>query len=470
MLLLLLCAGSLMIILDGSVVTVALPTIQRDLAFTPAGLAWVVNAYLIPFGGLLLLAGRLGDLLGRRRVLLAGLALFTLASLLCGLATRPDALIAARFAQGAGGALATAVSLGMIAVRYPEPADRARAMGIFAFTGAAGASLGTLLGGVLTQAANWHWIFFVNVPIGAAIVLLATRWVPADARTTPAAGDADVLGAALVTAGLTLTVYTLVTVESHGWLSGRTLGSGALSAALLGGFVARQATTHRPLLPLRIFRRRAVSAANAAMLLLVAGMFAFQFLGALYLQRVLGLDAARTGLAFLPVPLTIAYVSLRVAPRLVTRFGARTTLIGGLAVIAPGLALLARVPATGSYPVDFLPAVLLMALGFGAAMPAVTMLAMTGVPAGDTGVASGLVNTAQQVGGTLGLAVLATLAAARTNHLHQAGAPPTEALTGGYRLAFTIGVGFVLAAIAAATAAPATARRRERQLSPTRSS
>ncbi|MCO6008882.1 DHA2 family efflux MFS transporter permease subunit [Actinoallomurus purpureus] len=439
-----LCAGTLMIILDGSIVTVALPAIQRDLRFSPANLTWTVNAYMIAFGGLLLLAGRLGDLVGRKRVFVAGLALFTVASLLCGVATGQEMLIAARFIQGVGGALTSAVSLGMIVTLFPEPRERGTAIGAFSFVGAAGASLGQVLGGVLTEAINWHWIFFINAPIGLATILLAIRVLPADRGLGFGAG-ADGIGALLVTTGLMLTVYTIVQTNRHGWTSPYTLGLGGLSVALLAAFVLRQATATAPLLPLRMFRSRKVSGANLIQVLMVSALFGFQILIALYLQNVGGYGALGTGLALLPAAGTIAAVSLLLSARSIARFGERAVLLTGLALLTVGLALLTRLPVHAGYVVDLLPTMLL-AGGFGLAISAVTALGMSGARPDDAGVASGLFSTAQQVGGALGVAVLSTLATARTSGLAAHGHDRASALTGGFHLAFGIGAGLLAVA------------------------
>ncbi|WP_282793920.1 MFS transporter [Streptomyces sp. CC224B] len=437
-------AGMLMIILDGSIVTVAMPAMQRDLDFTPAGLSWVVNAYLIAFGSLLLLAGRLGDLLGRKRMFVAGIGVFTLASVLAGAATGPATLIAARFLQGVGGAMSSAVSLGILVTLFTEPRERARAIAVFSFTGAAGASLGQVLGGVLTDALNWHWIFFVNLPIGLAVLLLALSALPADRGLGLRAG-ADVAGAVLVTAGLMTGIYSVVKVERYGWTSVHTLGFGALAVALLGAFVARQATARTPLLPLRMFRSRAVTGANVVQLLMVAALFSFQVLVALYLQNVLGYGAAATGLAMLPAAAVIGAVSLGVSARLNARFGERAVLLAGLVLLLGVLGLLTRVPVRANYWVDLLP-VMLLAAGFGLALPALTSLAMSGAREDDAGLASGLFNTTQQIGMALGVAVLSTLAASRTESLTATGTPRPEALTSGYHLAFAVGTGLLAAA------------------------
>jgi EmrB/QacA subfamily drug resistance transporter len=457
MALVVLCAGMLMIILDQTIVNVALPTIQSDLGFSQSSLAWVVNAYLIALGGLLLLAGRMGDLIGRKRIFLAGLALFTLASLLCGAAQTEAMLIGARFVQGIGAALTSAVILGMIVTMFTEPREQAMAIGIYSFVASAGASIGLLAGGLITQAINWHWIFFVNAPIGVAAAVLALRLLEPDQGLGLRAG-ADVAGAALVTAALMLGVYAIVGTVDHGWGSAHTLGLGALAAALLAGFVARQATASRPLVPLRIFRSRNVSGANVVQALMVAGMFGMFFLATLYLQGVLHYDAVQTGAAFLPVSVGIGVLSLGFSARLITRLGARAVLLPGLVLLVGGLVLLTGAPVGGDYVTDLLPAMLLLGVGAGIAFPALVTLAMSGATAADSGLASGLVNTTQQVGGALGLAVLATLSTSRTKDLLADGESAASALTGGYHLAFAIAAGLVVAAIVVA----ATVLRSER--------
>ena len=444
--LIVLCAGMLMVILDGTIVNVALPAIQDDLGFSQSSLAWVVNAYLIPFGGLLLLAGRLGDLLGRRSVFLAGLGVFTGASLLCGLAQSQEVLIGARFLQGVGGALASAVILGMIVTMFTEPRERATAIGVYSFVAAAGASIGLLAGGVLTQAISWHWIFFVNLPIGVATALLALRLIAPD-RGIGLRQGADLLGAVLVTGGLMLGVYTIVGAADHGWASVRTLGLGAVAIALLAAFVLRQSRARTPLMPLRILRSRNVSGANLVQVLMVAGLFGMFFLGVLYMQRVLGYDAIETGLAFLPVAVLIGALSLAVTPRLTMRFGERPVLLVGLVLAVAGLALFSRVPEQASYAVDILPSMLLLGGGAGLAFPALMNLAMSGATPADAGLVSGLVNTSLQVGGALGLAVLATLSASRTEDLLADGESTASALTGGYALAFVVAASLVGAAL-----------------------
>jgi EmrB/QacA subfamily drug resistance transporter len=445
-----LCVGMLMIVLDATVVNVALPSIQDDLGFSQSSLAWVVNAYLITFGGLLLLAGRLGDLIGRRRIFLAGLAVFTGASLLCGVAQSQALLVGARFLQGAGGALTSAVILGMIVTMFPEPREQAKAIGVYSFVASAGGSVGLLAGGVLTEAINWHWIFFVNLPIGVATALLAARLVDRDQGIGLGRG-ADVAGAALITGALMLLVYTIVEpAADSGWGAPETVGLGAASLGLLGSFIVREATARTPLIPLRIFRARNVTGANVVQALFVAGMFAMFFLGSLYLERVLGYGALGIGLAFLPVTVAIGTLSLGYSERLIMRFGARTTLIPGLVLIAAGLGLFTQVPVDGQYITDVLPSMILLGVGAGLSFPALMTLAMSGATQTDAGLASGLVNTTLQVGGALGLAVLATLSTTRTENLLERGESTAAALTDGYQLAFLIGVGLVVAAIAVA--------------------
>lgn len=439
-----LCAGMLMIILDGSIVTVALPAIQHDLHFSASGLTWIVNAYLIAFGGLLLLAGRLGDLLGRKRIFTAGLALFTAASLVCGLSTSQDVLIAARFVQGIGGAATAAVSLGMIVTLFPEPYARGKAIAAYSFVGAAGASIGQVLGGALTQALSWHWIFSINLPIGIVAIALAVRVLQPD-RGPRLAGGADALGAVLVTAGLMLSVYTIVGTGHYYWSSARTVGLAVLAAALLAAFVLRQAKAASPLLPLRVFRSRNVAGANLIQILMISAMFGFQILIALYMQNVLGYGAASTGLAMLPAAVMIAAVSLGFSARLSARFGERKVLLTGLALLVAALALLTRLPAHAEYAVHLLPSMLLIG-GAGLALSANTTLGMSGASPSDAGVASGLFNTTQQIGGALGVAVLSTLTTTRTSALRASGHSAASALTGGFHLAFAIATGLLAAA------------------------
>jgi EmrB/QacA subfamily drug resistance transporter len=441
-----LCVGMLMIVLDATIVNVALPSIQDDLGFSQSNLAWVVNAYLIAFGGLLLLAGRLGDLIGQRRVFLIGLAIFTAASLLCAVAQSQGVLIGARFVQGVGGALTSAVILGMIVTMFPEPREQAKAIGVYTFVAVAGGSIGLIVGGVLTEAINWHWIFFVNLPIGVATGLFALRVV--DGRDGIGLREgADIPGAALLTAGLMLGVYTILEVEQQGWGSTQTLALGGIAIALLVAFVARQARIANPLMPLRLFRSRNVSGANLVQAFLVVGMFGMFFLGALYMQRILGYGALEVGLAYLPVTLVMGTMSFRFSARLNMRYGPKATLIPSMVAIGAGLLLFARTPVEASYVVDLLPPMVLFGLGAGLGFPSLMTLAMSGATPSDSGLASGLVNTSVQVGGAIGLAVLATFATERTDGLLADGESTASALNSGYHLAYLIGAALVAVAI-----------------------
>jgi EmrB/QacA subfamily drug resistance transporter len=427
-----LCAMSLMIVLDSTIVAVAVPDIQGDLGFSPAGVSWVVNAYLVAFAGLLLLAGRLGDLLGAWRVFLAGLSVFTAASMLCGLAPTSGWLIAGRFVQGAGGALAAAVVIGMIVRLFPEPAAQARAMGIYSFTQAGGAAVGFVAGGILTDAVGWPAIFLINVPIGAAVYLAGRRLLPRETGTGLTTG-LDIPGALLITGGLSAGVYAIIDSAAL---------PGALAVLLIAAFLLRQRYARRPLIALRVLSRPWLLIANAAVLLVFATGMGFQFLNALFVQRVMGYDALGTGLAFLPTPLVIGTVSLFLAPRLVGRFGPRPVLLAGLSLLLIGLLLLARMPVNVSYATDMLPPLIVMGLGVGVTVPAIIMLSMTGAAPADTGTVSGFTNTAQQAGGALGLSILAVVAANRT-----AGSPAVAALHDGYVRAFVVAAGFVVAAL-----------------------
>jgi EmrB/QacA subfamily drug resistance transporter len=443
-----LCIGMLMIILDSTVVNVALPSIQRDLGFSQANLAWVVNAYLITFGGLLLFAGRLGDLIGRKRVFMAGLALFTTASLLCGLSQDQGVLIVARFVQGIGGALTSAVILGMVVTMFPEPREQARAIGVYSFVASAGASLGLLLGGIVTQAINWHWIFFINLPIGIATALAAVRLVQGDGEVRGFHRGVDVAGAGLVTGAVMLAVYTIVNAGT--WSTEHTTGFGALALALLAAFVWRESTAAEPLIPLRMFRSRNVAGANAVQLLMVSSLFGMFFLGVLFMQHVLGYSAIGTGFAFLPVSLGIGVMSLGFSARLNTRFGPKATLLPGLVMLAAALAWLTRAPVAASYVTDLLPSMILLGVGAGLSFPSLMTLAMSGVEPQEAGLASGLVNTTVQVGGALGLAVLATLSSSRTSHLLATGVSHPAALTGGFHLAWAIAATIAVTSLAIA--------------------
>jgi EmrB/QacA subfamily drug resistance transporter len=466
--LLVLCLGVLMIVLDTTIVNVALPSIRTDLHFTETSLVWVVNAYMLTFGGFLLLGGRLGDLYGHRRLFLAGLTLFTAASLACGIANSQALLIVARAVQGLGGAVVSAISLSLIMNLFTEPAERAKAMGVYGFVCAGGGSIGVLLGGVLTDSLSWHWIFLVNLPIGAAVFALCLLLLPGGKGQATGA-KLDVGGAVTVTASLMLAVYGIVNGNEAGWLSGRTLGLLGAAAVLMAVFLAIEAKVKTPLVPLGLFRLRNVAIANVVGVLWAAAMFAWFFISALYMQLVLGYSAMQVGLGFLPANLIMAAFSLGLSAKIVMRFGIRGPLAAGLLLAALGLALFARAPVAGSFAADVLPGMLLLGLGAGMAFNPVLLAAMSDVDPGESGIASGVVNTAFMMGGALGLAVLASLAAARTTALAGAGADALVALNGGYQLAFVIGAVFAAAAavlgalllrpggVAAAGAKPAAA-------------
>ena len=431
-----LCTGMLMIVLDSTVVNVALPAIQSDLGFSQANLAWVVNAYMIAFGGLLLLAGRLGDLIGTKRVFVAGLVVFTTASLCCGIAWTAALLVAARFVQGIGGAMAASVILAMIVTTFEEGHERTKAMSFFNFTAAGGGSIGLLLGGTVSQLLTWHWIFLINVPIGVVAAVAAVRLLPSGGGIGWREG-ADALGAVLITASLMLAVATVVEVPAGATAAGAWT-SGVVAAGLFCAFLAREMTVKKPLLPLGLFRSRNVAGSNVLQVLLVAGMFGFFFLDSLYLRRVLGYDAMRTGLAFLPVTIVIGALSLGSAASITTRFGARPTLVGGILASALGLGIFAIAPLDANYLTTLFPAMVLIGIGMGVAFPSLMSTAMLTATPSDAGMISGLINTTAQVGGAFGLAILAVVAASRTHALIAHGAPETAALAGGYHLSFGI--------------------------------
>jgi EmrB/QacA subfamily drug resistance transporter len=439
-----LCLGDLMIVLDTTIVNVALPSIRADLGFSETSLAWVVNAYLLTFGGFLLLGGRLGDLYGHRRLFLVGISLFTGASICCGLAGSQGFLVGARAVQGLGGAVVSAVALSLIMTLFTEPADRAKAMGVFGFVAAGGGSIGVLLGGVLTDTLDWHWIFLVNVPIGIAVFALTLMLLPAD-RGAAGAGRLDVAGAVTVTASLMLAVYAIVNGNDAGWTSARTLGLLAGAAALLATFLAIEARVASPLVPLGLFRKRNIAVSNGVGVLWAAAMFAWFFLSALYLQLVLGYSPLEVGLAFLPANLIMGAFSLGLSAKIVMRFGIRGPLAVGLGLSALGLLLFARAPVDGSVAVDVIPSMVLLGLGAGIAFNPMLLAAMSDVDPSEAGLASGVVNTSFMMGGALGLAVLASLAASRTSSLLASGDSTLEALTGGYHAAFLVGALFALA-------------------------
>jgi EmrB/QacA subfamily drug resistance transporter len=434
-----------MIVLDTTIVNVALPSIRADLGFSQTSLAWVVNAYLLTFGGFLLLGGRLGDLFGHRRLFLAGIALFTVASLGCGLSNSQRLLEGARAVQGLGGAVVSAVAFSLIMFLFTEPAERAKAMGVFGFVMAGGGSIGVLLGGVLTNSLNWHWIFLVNLPIGVAVVALSLRLLPAD-RVAPASRRVDVAGAITVTAALMLAVYAIVNGNQTGWTSGRTLGLLGGALALLVVFLAIEARIETPLVPLGLFRLRSVATSNIVGVLWAAAMFAWFFISALYLQLVLGYSPLKVGLAFLPANLIMGAFSLGLSAKLVMRFGIKRPLAAGLLLAAAGLVLFARAPVDGSFVVDVLPSMILLGCGAGMAFNPMLLAAMSEVAPEQSGLASGVVNTAFMMGGALGLAVLASLAASRTDSLAASGLGRLAALNGGYHAALLVGAGFAVAA------------------------
>ncbi|HEY7196833.1 MAG TPA: MFS transporter [Gaiellaceae bacterium] len=442
--LIVLCLGDLMIVLDSTIVNVALPSVREDLGFSETSLAWVVNAYLLTFGGFLLLGGRLGDLYGHRRLFVGGIALFTAASLACGLAQSQHFLIAARAVQGFGGALVAVVALSLVMMLFTEPGERAKAMGVIGFIAAGGGSVGVLLGGVLTDVLDWHWVFLVNLPVGVVVVALTLVLIPGGAGVAQSK-RLDVAGAITVTAALMLAVYAIVNGNDKGWTSGQTLGLLAAAAALFALFIAIEARSRSPLVPLGLLRLHNLATANIVGILWAGGMFAWFFLSALYLQLVLGYSPLQVGLAFLPANLIMASFSLGLSAKLVMRYGLRKPLGLGLGLAAAGLILFARAPVDGNFVVDVLPSMVLLGVGAGMAFNPVLLAAMGEVEQSEAGLASGIVNTAFMMGGALGLAVLASLAAHRSASLVEAGKGSLESLNGGYHLAFLVGAIFAAA-------------------------
>jgi EmrB/QacA subfamily drug resistance transporter len=440
-----LCLGDLMIVLDGTIVNVALPSIRDDLGFSQASLAWVVNAYLLTFGGFLLLGGRLGDLFGQRRLFLIGISLFTLASLGCGVANSQELLVGARALQGIGGAIVSAVALSLLMTLFTEQADRAKAMGFFGFVLSGGGVIGVLAGGVLTDLLNWHWIFLVNLPVGVLVYALSLRLLPT-AQAAPASRRVDVAGAITVTASLMLAVYAIVNGNEQGWTSTQTLGLLAVSAVLMATFLAIEGRISFPLVPLGLFRNRNVSTANIVGVLMAAGMFAYFFFSALYLQLVLGYSPLEVGLAYLPGTVVWGASSLLLSDKLVMRYGIKPPLLSGLSLMTLALVLLARTPADGTWAVDILPATLAVGLGAGIAFNPLLLAAMSGVAPEQAGLASGVVNTAFMMGGAVGLAILASLSASRSDELVASGDGAAVALNGGYHAAFFVGAIFLVAA------------------------
>jgi EmrB/QacA subfamily drug resistance transporter len=448
-----------MMVVDMTIVNVALPVIQRDLRFSQADLTWVVGAYLISYGSFLLLAGRLGDLYGRKRVFLAGVAIFTAASLACGLAEDQLVLIAARFAQGLGGAIATAVIIALIVTDFPRPDERVRAMGAYMFVVTSGGSLGLLLGGGIVQSVDWHWIFMVNLPIGLAVLALGARLI--EERRGEARGGVDVAGSILVTAAMMVAVYAIVTAAERGWGSTHTLGFGALAAMLLAAFAWLEARIANPILPLRVLRMRTLIGASVVRGFLVTGMFGSWVLGSLYLEGALGYDAWRTGLAFLPTTLVVGLLSLGTTARVMARLGPERTVLAGLAIVVLALLLLTGAGESASYFPGLFGGYALMGLGIGTAMLPLLTIAMSGVPEADAGLASGIVNVSMQLAGALGIAILGTLASDRAESLAGAGATRTEALTGGYHLALEVAAFSVAVGIAIALLVLRTPRERD---------
>ncbi len=443
-----LCLGQLMMVLDATIVNVALPSIQHDLHFSQGNLTWVMNAYLITFGGFLLLAGRMGDLVGRKRVFLTGLVLFTAASVLCGVAWDQTMLIVARLLQGVGGAVASAVILAIIVTEFPGRREQAKAMGLYAFVSAGGGSIGLLAGGLLTQSLSWHWIFFVNVPIGVAAFLLGSALIVENEGIGLGQG-VDVLGSVLITLATMFGAFAIVKSSDYGLLSAPTLAVGGVSLALLGAFVALEARVANPIMPLRVLRLRMLMGSSLVRGLLVTGMFSAFFLGSLYLERVLGYDAVDTGLAFMPLTVAIAVMSLGVSARAAERFGPLRTLVVGLAAIAAGLVVLAGQGVHASYFPGLFGAFLLIGLGAGASFLPLLTMGMSDAPARDAGLASGIINVSVQLFGAIGLATLGTIATDHSKSLIASGDSLNGALTGGYHLSYMVGAVSVVLGIVA---------------------
>ena len=452
------CFAQLMSIVDATIVNVALPSIQRTLHFSSANLTWVVNSYLISFGSFLLFAGRLGDLIGRRRIFLIGVAIFTVASAVCGIASSQTGLIVARFVQGFGGAGASSAIMAIITVEFVKPKERAKAMSVYMFVVACGGSLGLLAGGLITQSIDWHWIFFINVPVGIATFLLGRVWI-AENEGLGIGRDVDAVGPVLITSSMVLAAYTIVTSSQYGWGSAHTLAFGGLAVVLLAAFTVLEGRLRNPIMPLRIFRIPGLASSSLIRGLLITGMYASFFIGVLYLQHVRNYGVLHTGVAFLPQTLTLAALSFGLTARIVNRFGSVRPLIVGLAVCAAGLALLAGLGAHTSYLTGLLPAFVLIGLGAGLAFMPLLTIAMANVPAADAGMASGIVNTSLQLAAAIGVAVLGTVASDRTRTLTAHGRPHIAALLGGYHLAFLVALGCAGVAILAAAATLRQPRR-----------
>lgn len=441
-----LCLGDLMIVLDMTVVNVALPSIKADLLFTDASLVWVVNAYLLTFGGFMLLGGRLGDLYGQRRLFLVGLSVFTAASLVCGFASSQEMLIVARAVQGIGGAIASAIAFSLVINIFSDPVERAKAMGIFGFIMAGGGSVGVLLGGFLTTI-NWHWNFLINIPIGIVVAFLCMRLLP----EVPGVSHGETLdywGAITVTTSLLLAIYGIIGGNEAGWLSGQTIGLMFGSAVLFGLFLWIESTVAHPLVPLGLFRDRNLSMSSVIGVLWAAAMFAWFFVAALYLQMVLGYGPQEVGYAFLPANIIMALFSVGLSAMMVTRFGVRLSIAVGLGLASLGLFWFARAPVDAQFWVDVFPSMILLGLGAGMAFNPVLLAAMANVPQHESGLASGVVNTAFMMGGSVGLAILASIAASKTEGLVAQGAEMAAALNGGYHAAFIVGGIFAVTAAA----------------------
>jgi EmrB/QacA subfamily drug resistance transporter len=451
------CMAQLMSIMDGTIVTVALPKIQTDLHFTQSSLSWVLNGYFITFGSFLLLGGRLGDLIGRRRIFLAGIALFTAASAACGLADSQTTLVVARFVQGLGGAGAVAAIVAIIAAEFPDPRERAQAMSMYTLTISAGASIGLIAGGAITQLINWHWIFFINVPIGIATIVFGRAWI---AENTGPGVDrrVDVLGSVMITGAMVLLAYAIVTAASHGWASAHTLGFGGAAIVLLAAFWMLESRLRNPIMPPRVFAIRGLPATSLVRGLFICGLYATFFIGTLYMERVRGFGVLSTGIAFLPQTIVLAAMSIGPVTWLVGRFGPRPPMLAGLVFGLAGLVLLSRVHAHTGYAPTLLIAFALMGLGAGLALMPLLTVAMAYVPRADAGLASGIINTSLQMSTAIGVAVLGTISSSHTRTLLRQGSGQVASLLGGYQLAFEVGAGCIAAALVLAIVAVRTPR------------
>jgi EmrB/QacA subfamily drug resistance transporter len=448
--LVLVCIAQFMVVLDATIVNVALPSIQRGLHFSPTSLQWIVNGYTLMFGGFLLLGGRLSDLLGRQRLFIAGVIVFTVASLVNGLASSADVLIAGRAFQGLGGALVSPAALSIVTTTFAEGAERTKALGVWSAIAAGGAAAGLVIGGFLTETFSWRWVFFVNLPIGIAAALLSLRFVP-NSRSDEEPETYDTAGAVTVTGGLLTLVFAIVKAQTYGWGSAKTIGLFVLAVALLTAFVVIERRSKAPLIRLGIFRMRSLSGSNAAMLLVASGLFAMFYFASLYMQEILGYKPLRAGFAFLPFTFGIIIGAIA-SQALIRRIGIRAVTFTGITMGTAGLLYFARLPTHGTYLRDLLPTIVIVSIGMGMTFVPLTLLATTNVQPEDAGLASGLFNTSQQVGGALGLAILSTLAASRTGRLLAQPAPVSialhdAALTKGYHVAFAVGAAMLIGAL-----------------------